>query len=468
MKLNSEKILQQKNIGAEYQGRAEHLIQPFAGVSTDSRTLQPGELFFAIGGDNFDGHSFIPQAVEKGALACMVSRSWFESNTERPQCNYLLVPDSLIGFQETAHFYRQQFKIPVIAITGSTGKTTAKEMAYQVLTEKYQVLRNVKSFNNHVGVPLTLFKLEETHEMVVVEVGTNHFGEIARLAAIAAPTHGLITNIGYSHLEFLGSLAGVARAKLELFEYMGSRGHVFYNADDATLAVTAMPRAFKVTTFGLERPASVTARIINCDRAARYTFEFQGEIIALKIPGRHNVYNALAAIALGVESGVSVPEIKAGLEKFTAVEKRMEVLNVAGITIINDAYNNNPTSATAALHTLKEISAQSGGRKIVVMGDMAELGSFTEPEHKRIGELIGRLGFSVLYTFGTRSQVMAESARTAGIPVVKHFDQKPILSGELTDLIKAGDTILVKGSRVMAMEEVVTSLVKTLTEQVER
>lgn len=468
MKLKLEQILQQKRIAARYQGNAEQLTQPIAGVSTDSRTLQPGELFFAFAGDKFDGHSFVPEVMQKGALACMVSQAWFESTAERPEGNYLIVPDSLVGFQETAHYYRQQFQIPVVAITGSTGKTTAKEMAYQVLAEQYLVLRNVKSFNNHVGVPLTLFKLEDAHEVVIVEVGTNHFGEIARLAEIAAPTHGLITNIGYGHLEFFGSLAGVAKAKLELFDYLDRHGHIFYNADDETLATAAIPRARKITTFGLERVADVTARNLNCDNAARYSFEFRNEVINLKIPGRHNVYNALAAIALGLELGVLVAAIKAGLEKFVAVEKRMEVLSIAGITILNDAYNNNPTSAAAALHTLKEITTPAGGRKIVVMGDMAELGHFTEPEHKRIGALIGRLGFSALFTFGTKSQVLAESARTAGIPLVKHFEQKPVLSEELTDWIRAGDTILVKGSRVMAMEEVVNSLVKSLTEQVER
>jgi UDP-N-acetylmuramoyl-tripeptide--D-alanyl-D-alanine ligase len=272
----------------------------------------------------------------------------------------------------------------------------------------------------------------------------------------------LITNIGYGHLEFFGSLEGVAKAKLELFRYLEKRGTIFYCSDDEILSNAEIPLAKKVVTFGIEKAAQIEGTILGCDNNARYTLKVQGEKIKLNISGRHNVYNALAAIAVGLEMNVPIEQIKRGLQKFSPVENRMEILNLQGVVVINDTYNSNPSSAKAALQTLADMQAGHNGRKIVVMGGMAELGDYARLEHERMGQLIAMLGFSELCTYGENTEYMNKAVVKSGKIETHHFSDHKSLSDYLLNTIHKGDIVLVKGSRAMAMEKVVDMLSASL------
>ncbi len=454
MRLTVLNILQDAN--GEWRGHAQALTHPVRQVSTDSRSIQSGDLFFALQGDTFDGHLFVDEVVKKGALAAVVSRSWYDQNQSVE--NVLVVDDVLRAFQESAAAYRRRFDLPTIAVTGSAGKTTSKEMIYSVLSRRYRVLRNRKSFNNHVGVPTTLFDLTPEHEMILTELGANHFGELDRLSYLVEPSIAVITNIGYAHLEFFGDLEGVRRAKFEVFNHCRPGAKAILNADDALLANAAAPVSDRFT-YGLEQRADLHAEVLGCDRQACYRFRMLDRIVQLQVPGRHNVSNALAAAAVALQFRMMPEEIQAGLESFVAVDQRMQVLSAAGVTLINDAYNANPSSCAAALNTCRDF-AQQGNRLIAVLGDMLELGGYAEAEHRRLADRCAAVGVQRLCLYGTHTLHTLERAREIGGFEAAHFEDKTVLAQWLCPLLHQGDVVLIKGSRGMHMETIVSALMQ--------
>lgn len=437
------------------------------GVSTDSRKVKKGEIFFAIKGEKFDGHDFVSSAFKRGAVACIVNSTWFENNAREFKGKILIaVEDTIKALGKLANVYRKDFSIPIIAIAGSNGKTTTKEMIATVLSQKYKVLKSEGNLNNQIGVPLTLFNLRKAHQIGVIEFGTNHFGEIRYLCEIAEPDHGLITNIGREHIEFFGDVEGVAKEEGSLFEYLYERdGFAFINIDDVYLKSWSEKFKHRKLTFGFSEKADVKGKIIEIDDFARFKFKvvFNGkeQDLKMKIPGEHLVVSALASFAVGLKFGVSPSQIKRALENYKPFSKRMEVTKVKGITIINDTYNANPDSMIASLKTLSQIKCS--GKKIAVLGDMLELGEYSKEAHEEISRKVADLGIDYLFTFGSEMRHAFESISNSNlIRGSMHFDNKDLLVYHLFEIVEKGDVVLVKGSRGMKMEEVVEKFVNKL------
>lgn len=430
-----------------------------AGVSSDSRTVKEDEVFFALRGENFDGHKFLAEAFANGCIAAVIERS---GNIEAVKTMPLVVVENTThAFGELARHYRLKYSIPVLAIGGSNGKTTTKEMITKVLETRYSVLSTRGNLNNHIGVPQTLFNLERRHEIAVVEIGTNHPGEIRYLCNILEPTHGLLTNVGREHLEFFQTLAGVAKEEGELFKNLSSRpGSIaFVNADDKHVSAKAKNVKMKVTYSLRSKKASVSGKILETNESGSVKMSFaaksakRGVTVQLSIPGEHNALNALSAAAVGLTFKVPAASIKMALEKFIPASKRMETVNVNGITIYNDTYNANPDSMIAALRTLH--AARISGKKIAVLADMKELGKFSAAEHARVGKALAGLNINYVLTFGEQAKGIHDKAR---VSQKMHYEHKGQLAEFLAGLAAPGDAVLIKGSRGMKMEEVVAIL----------
>ncbi len=471
MNLTLGDVLTVKHLSAHNISMPEGLA--FSGVSTDSRTVAKGELFVALRGENFDGNRFVARAFRRGAAAAIVdSRAGRAGAGKKP---VIVVRDGVKALGALASMYRKKFSLPVIAVAGSNGKTTAKEMIAAVLSKKFRVLRTRGNLNNDIGVPLTLFGLRRRHDVAVVEIGTNHFGEVKRLAGISAPTHGIVTNIGGEHLRYFGDLNGVAKAEGELYDHLEDNGGtVFVNADDPRLLKMSArmsrrsggkrgPRGRKVSIvrYGFSgRGRSVRGAGLRVDDGGRAGFTVKAKSkkpfrIRMSVPGTHNAANGLAAAAVGMEFGVSPAGVRSALSRFRAVGKRMETVRAGGVTILNDTYNANPGSVESALETLSLFSGD--GRKIVVLADMLELGKNAAKEHGKVGRRISKLGFTLLFCHGPMAKRYC-----AGSGRGRHFDDKRRLSRELGKTVRPGDVVLVKGSRGMRMEEVVGDLVRRL------
>lgn len=429
------------------------------GISTDSRTVRENELFFALRGVNFDGHKFLAEAFANGCIAAVIERS---SNIEAVKTMPLIVVENTIhALGELARYYRLKYSIPVLAIGGSNGKTTTKEMITKVLNTRYNVLSTRGNLNNHIGVPQTLFNLERRHDIAVVEIGTNHPGEMRYLCNIVEPTHGLLTNVGREHLEFFRTLSGVAKEEGELFKNLSSRpGSIaFVNADDTYVSAKAKKIKMKVAYSLRTKKASVFGKILETNESGCVKISFAAKsakravTVQLLIPGEHNVLNALSAAAVGLTFKVPAASIKSALEKFTPASKRMETVNVNGITIYNDTYNANPDSMIAALRTLD--AARVPGKKIAVLADMKELGEFSAAEHARVGKVFTALKIDYLLTFGEQAKSIYDKAK---VRQKMHYEHKGHLTEYLSGLAEPGDAVLIKGSRGMKMEEIVTIL----------
>jgi UDP-N-acetylmuramoyl-tripeptide--D-alanyl-D-alanine ligase len=447
--------------------RHRHLLkQPLAGVSTDSRTTGVGELFVALRGPAFDGHRFLGDAIKRGARALMVEAAGVQDGM--PEVPLVVVEDTTRALGALAGVYRSKFDIPVIGIGGSSGKTTTKDMIAAVLGTKFRVLSTEKNYNNYIGVPKTLFGLESKHDIAVVEIGTNHPGELQVLCDILQPTHGLLTNIGAEHLEFFRSLDGVEEEEGVLFDFLACRrrGIGFLNADDVRVTGRARGLSKRITYGFSARRTDIRGRrlVFSADACAR--FDVAGRrlkkpvTISLRVPGRHHALNALAAAAVGMVFGVPGREIQRALAEFRGSDKRMAVIDAGGVRILNDTYNANPDSTIAALETLAAIKVS--GKRIAVLGDMLELGGQETAEHRRVGQAAGRLKIDHLLTYGARARTISECSQ---VPGALHYDQKNILAEYLVELVGPGDAVLLKGSRGMAMEDIVTFLVQALAER---
>jgi UDP-N-acetylmuramoyl-tripeptide--D-alanyl-D-alanine ligase len=435
------------------------------GISTDSRTVGQGKLFIALHGEKYDGHNFITKAVESGAAAIIADAKWAEVNSilvSSLNIPRLIVEDTIKAYGQLAMTYRRKFKIPVVVVGGSNGKTTTKEMISAVLSMKFNVLSTEGNLNNHIGVPQTLLRLERQHKIAVIEIGTNHFGEIGYLCDLAEPTHVLITNIGREHLEFFGSLDGVAKAEGEAFEWMRrnrkSKAVGFVNQDDKRIKKAAKGIR-KSITYGFDKgPATMKGKLISLDDHACAVLEVKPKgkkafRVKIGVPGKHNAINALAATAVGLTLNVPAKKIAEALSTFTSANKRMQVLALNGITVLNDTYNSNPDSALVALDVLETMRTR--GKKIVVLADMLELGTISPDEHRRVGRAVAKSGAKHLLTYGPLSQNTHDAATTV---FKNHFEQKNALCEHLAELLTPGDIVLVKGSRGMKMEDVVAFL----------
>jgi len=429
------------------------------GVSTDSRKIRQGELFVALRGDRFDGHDFVLDAISNGACGAVVERSVLESRYESlgKVRNLLPVEDTLFALQEMAHLHRQKFAVPVIGITGSNGKTTTKEMTASILKQKGPVLKNEGNLNNHIGVPLTLLKMEAVHRSAVVEMGMSAPGEIDLLARLVSPDIGVITNIGPAHLEFLGSMDGVAAAKAELLDNLAAGGTAVLNADDRYFEALSDRFSGRVLSFGMNAGAAVRAQDIRQgDDYTDFELVAQGAAarVRLRALGRHNISNALAAAAAALAAGMAVEAVKYGLDDFTPVSMRSEVRVINGRTVLADYYNANPGSVKAALETL--VTLRPGARSVAVLGDMLELGEQGAEEHREIGRFAARLGVDVIIALGELSARILEGASDAGMPKSALFaaTSHAEAAGLLTRQSRIGDAVLIKGSRGMKMEKI--------------
>jgi len=433
----------------------------FSGVSTDSRTTTRGEIFFALKGEQFDGHRFVGDALEKGAAVAVVETS--STVAGRSDLPLIRVDDTTKALGALAGTYRRKFSIPVLAIGGSNGKTTTKEMIAIVLGSTYRVVSTEGNLNNHIGVPLTLFRLRREHEIAVVEVGTNHPGEMASLCAILDPSHGLVTTIGKEHLEFLKSVDGVAEEEGSLYRYIRGRKRAgaFVNADDPL--VESQAKGLKnVWRYGFSRKrVRVRGTLISGDAKGCSRFQFlrhggkRSTSVQLQIPGDHHATNALAATTVGLTFEITSGQIRKALQHFKPTSKRMEILQCGEAIIYNDTYNANPDSMLAALATLARV--KTTGKKIAVLASMRELGDQSAVEHAAIGRQIEKLGITYLLTYGEEARPIHENAR---ISDKFHYEQKNVLAEYLAELLSPGDVVLVKGSRSMRMEDVVTFILE--------
>ncbi len=441
--------------------------------SIDTRTLQPGDVFVALQGRQADGHNYLAQALQKGASGLIVKQQADLPSIEKPVW-VLHVHDTLRALQDIARLSRKQHPIPVIGITGSNGKTTVKDMTASILQVKYghdAVLKSEKSFNNHIGLPLTLANMHERHQVAVLEMGMNAPGEIRRLASIAKPAVGTVTNIAPAHIGFFGSLEYIMYAKMELLESLPRGGHAVLNKDDKLFdRMLSFLRHRGLVTFSIrEEDTVVRAERIVQQPDASYTFDMDtilGRIpISLTIPGYHNIYNALAATAsvfalFASERMTSLDFIKQGLEQFQPGPMRMQVIKHQGAMIINDAYNANPDSMASAFHTLKTFHGR--GKKIAVLGDMFELGALGQQSHYEVGQKAAAAEFDRLYLLGQFAPDVAQGAQESGMSAAHiHIgDSHEHLAELLLSDLKHDDVVLVKASRGMAMEKIVERILR--------
>ncbi|MFZ1052124.1 MAG: UDP-N-acetylmuramoyl-tripeptide--D-alanyl-D-alanine ligase [Candidatus Sulfotelmatobacter sp.] len=421
------------------------------GYSIDSRTVGLGQLFFAVKGERLDGHDFVEQALEKGAAGAVVRKDRLGRYPQ--QARLLAVEDTLVALQTLATAARKLWGKPLIAVTGSAGKTTTKEAIAHVLGARFRVLKSEGNFNNHFGLPLMLLKLEPEHDLAVIEMGMSHAGEIRALAKIARPEIGVVTNVAAVHLEFFDSLAGIARAKYELVESLPGSGTVVLNADDEYVSQFGRGFKGKVVMYGTRTAADVRAEKIQSQGAQGTEFDVVvgsvREHATLPLVGEHNVLNALAAVAVGLERGLKPSEAIAELYTLAPADKRGQVLQLGNITVINDCYNSNPKALEAMVDALAAMRAK---RRIVVAGEMLELGPAGEEMHRQAGQHVADKKIDVLLGVRGLARSMVEGARQAGTR--SEFVASPEEAGEwLAGEARDGDVVLLKASRGVKLEK---------------
>ena len=425
----------------------------FEGVATDSRKITSGVLFVALKGENFNGEDFAADALKKGATAVLVSKN-FDKNLDGIT---LKVDDTLKAYLQIAEAWRDRFDIPIVAVTGSNGKTTTKDLTAAALNSFGHVQKTSGNFNNEIGVPMTLLSLNDKHTAAVVEIGMRGLGQIEALAQVVKPNIGIVTNVSETHIELLGSLENIARAKGELVTEIQNGGTIILNADNiyTRQMKNLVKDGVKVLTYALEHEADFVAKnILIGSVSTEFVLSFRGREYDFEIPmlGRHNVSNALAAIAAGYACGLSVPEVQRGFSTLTTTKMRFEVIRRDGLTIVNDAYNASPASMRAAIRTTSEVY---DGRLIAVLGDMLELGDISERVHREIGAELVENKFDTLITLGKLGKFIADGARDAGLKNIYTFDTHEDAAKKILEIVREGDTILFKASHVMHMEKII-------------
>jgi UDP-N-acetylmuramoyl-tripeptide--D-alanyl-D-alanine ligase len=430
---------------------------PISRVCTDTRALQPGDLFIAIAGENFDGHDFIATAANMGAAGALVRQ---KPTGLPPQFGIIEVADTIAGLQQVSSGYRDTLNLRVIAITGSNGKTSTKDLTAAVLAQKFCVQKTAGNLNNHLGVPLTLLNVSPQDEVAVVEIGMNHPGEIAPLAALARPEAAIITNIGVAHIEYMGSREAIAQEKGALAEAVPLDGTVILNADDdMTPSIAARCRA-KILTAGITGGEVRATDLRTLSDGMEFTLSHAGQSVRATLPvlGEHMVRNAALACAAGIALGLTLEECAKGLRSLELSKGRLQQKQLGGFTVLDDSYNANPDSMVAGLATLA--SLPGSGRRIAVLGRMGELGGEAERGHRRVGNAAGDYKIAGLIAVGEQANWIAEAARTSGVEHVVHVPDTASAVAALRDFGRAGDVVLVKGSRSAKMERVVEALEK--------
>ncbi len=432
-------------------------------ICTDSRKAQAGDLFFALSGENFDAHEFLPHVLETGVAAVVVEKHKVGRVAPRAPFPAIEVDDTRKALGRLASHYRRNFDLPIIAVAGSNGKTTTKELIASVLRQENPTLWSEASFNNDIGVPLTLLKLEKTHQAAVLEIGTNHPGELAPLAFMVAPRYAVVTNIGREHLEFFGDLDGVAREEGAVAEAVPAGGAVFLNGDNVWSEAIARRTRARVIKVGLNGKNDYSASDIKLSehgvsflvksRAGKVDGEYR-----LKLLGRHQVVNALFAIAVGDELGLGHAEIARGVSECAPPKMRMQFWSAKGIGVLDDAYNANADSMLAALETLREMPTRA--RRVAVLGDMAELGNEAAAAHSEVGEKAASLKIDQLFAVGRLASGIAEAARKKGLKNVTEFTDVEDAATQIKEFVRDGDLVLVKASRAMKMERIVEQLIR--------
>lgn len=429
------------------------------GISTDTRSLQKGEVFIALQGEHFDGHDFLKTAIERGAAALVISQA-HRLTAGMDTLPILRVTDTLAFLMEYASWYRSQFSVQIIALTGSTGKTTCKEILASVLSRKYRIIKTPLNLNNFIGVSLSLLQLQKNVEVGIIEMGTNHPGEIATLTGMVRPTQAAITNIGSGHIGFFGSRQAIFQEKKTLLDGVTSGGKIYLNLEDEFLKNYKRPDV-AIITYGLRENCTYQATLVRIDQWGHVYFSINhGPEIRVSLLGRHQLLNALLAGSVGMELGVPVTEIKEALETAISTDKRMEVQNRQGVTIINDAYNANPESLRAAIDFLESYSVTKNSRKFLVVGDMLELGEFSTDEHRRIGHYLQDKKIDFVFCLGPFSRLIVEELQKEKNHSIHSeiFTSHQDLARELNQRVRENDIVLIKGSRGMSMEKVLDYL----------
>ncbi len=435
------------------------LKEEISGISTDSRKIKKHELFIALKGPKYDGQDFIQEAIDKGACGALISRSRFTVHGSRFT---ILVKDTLKALGQIAKYYREKFDLPVVAVTGSTGKTTTKDMIASILSKKFSVLKTEGNFNNEVGVPLTLFRLSREHEVAVLELGMSALGEIERLTRISSPKMGVMTNVGEVHLQYLGNVQRVALAKAELVYALGKDDVAILNIDDPYIRDMKKGIKARIITYGIREKAEVGAKEIENlrEEGMRFILRVGKKSLSLHLRclGYHNIYNALAAASAAYALGIKEEMIRKGLSRFQPLAGRMRIIKMKGLTILDDTYNASPKSFVAAIETLRGLSPK--GRRILVAGDMLELGKRAPLAHKETGAYVAHSGIDILITCGDLAGYIAQGAIEAGMKEKRIVScrNKEEAGERLSSLAKEGDTILIKGSRATGMEEIIKKL----------
>lgn len=454
---NIEKACGGRYIGTEAEKKTEVL-----GVVIDSRQVESGYLFVAIPGEKVDGHKFIPDVFAKGAAAVLS-----EQQLEDPAGPYILVESTTKALRDLAEYYRKSLDIKVVGITGSVGKTSTKEMIASVLSEKYRVLKTEENYNNEIGLPLTIFKIRAEHEVAVLEMGISEFGEMHRLATMANPDICVITNIGLCHLENLKTRDGILKAKTESFAHLKKDGIAILNGDDDKLSTVRQVGDKEPVFYGMEEKmeyredAKKSVYATGVENLGLYGMQArihtpEGERdVRIPIPGEHNVYNALAATAVGLSLGLSLDQISSGILKAKTIGGRTNLLNTGSMTVIDDCYNANPVSMKASIDVL----ATAEGRKIAVLGDMGELGENEKKLHYEVGEYLAKKEIDVLFCAGELSEEIAKAAQKESKTCeVYYFKTREALLEQLLPFLKKGDTVLVKASHFMEYPKIVKAL----------
>lgn len=428
------------------------------GISTDSRKIVNGCLFIPLIGERFNGHDYINKALAEGAAAVLTQQ---DENGIHERC-FIRVDDTSRALRDLAAFYRKEFTVPFVGITGSVGKTSTKDMIASVVGSRLNVLKTEGNLNNEIGVPLTIFNLDKTHEAAVLEMGMSGAGEIGRLTAIIKPDIAVITNIGMSHIEKLGSRQNILKAKLEILEALNPGGLVILNGDDALLAGMKDLLKFRTVLYGMDEGVDYRACNINSHGESGTFFDVtiggREYNIHIPVPGVHNVHNALAAVAVGCELGIPMEYIVNGIAAFSPSKMRMDIIAFNGMKIINDVYNASPNSMEAGINVLSEIGLEN--RKIAVLGDMLELGEWAEKAHFDIGKYASAAQIDQIIAVGSNARFIAEGALSTGYSKerVKYFQSNTEALDYLQKNLVSGDVILVKGSRGMKMEEIIKGL----------
>lgn len=449
------------------QGTAGRLLtangeQKVGNICTDSRKARPGDVFFALIGENHDAHVYLPQVTEAGCRCVVICReSALKQISDLEETAVILVEDTTKALQNLAAYYLDLLNAKKIAVTGSTGKTSTRDLIWSVCSQKYKTQKNVGNLNNHIGVPLTILSFEEDIEVGVLEMGMDKRGEIDLLARIARPDIGVITNIGMAHIENLGSREGIFQAKMELTNYFGEDNTLITFHDEEFLNRKRLEGPYRLVMAGMDTESDYVISHIDDFGAEGIQFMLEHAGISqqfkLPVPGSHNAFNAALAVACGMELGISMEEAAKGLARAELTDKRLTVRESGGIKIIDDTYNASPDSMKAAINVLLKTR---GARSVAVLGDMFELGETSRQQHELVGRYAARQGVQLLIAIGDNAAYIARGAEEEGMEHVIAFSEKADFAGQANSLIEKGDVILVKGSRGMRMEDIVKEIME--------